>query len=746
MLRRICMSACFMVAFTAARGAPSAPAPFTTDQATILASVKAYALEYSKNLPNFICTQITHREITTINPYNLNVTERSAFKSDAIEEKLTYFNQKENYEVVAINGEMVVGVKHSEISGAISTGEFGSQLEVLFDPQSRAEFSWGGLASLRGRRVDVFAFHVPAEAGTKVVDRKSNKNIRVPYNGRIFVDEATKQVLQITTHLNLPRNVSIVLAEREVEYRDASIAGKSYNLPFRSEVRMREVGEDYFNRIEFKNYQKFAVESRIIAGNVDDQTPPDASAQRASSEPAAHEEMPAQSSTQTPDGNAQPAMSASSPAAKTEVEKPLTQTASAETAAEAKPAVTPSVAATLDTADAPYQLKLLVDMVLVPVVVRDPQGQVFGNLIKENFELYDKVKRQEIKTFAVETQSGQDAEKNKSSAVQETGASSVLPTKYVVYLIDDIHFKLEDLAQVRAAAIRHINTLMASDRAAIVTTSEEVVQDFTNDRGKLTEALAKLRPHSVNASRAKECPDVTYLMAEKMLNDFDPRDIENNPPLQTAIAEARSCMYLPSDKDRVKLAVDQALMAAQRAEAVGEQESRSSVRAIRDALHSIAKVPGKRSVILVSPGFILNSRMQHEASDLVDEAIRGGVIISALDARGRDLQNPMGDVQQSTLNPELAESKPALALDDAAASLGVLEDLAEGTGGAVIRHTNDLYGGLQHLAAPPNFIYVLGFKPNELKLDGSIHPLKVKLKKTQKLNVQARRGYYAAKQ
>jgi VWFA-related protein len=746
MLRRIGISAFFIVAFAATRGAPSAPAPLSPDQGNILASVKAYALEYSKNLPNFICTQITHREITTINPYNLNATERSAFKSDAIEEKLTYFNQKENYEVVAINGEKVSGVKHGEISGAISTGEFGSQLKVLFDPQSRAEFSWGGLSSLRGRRVDVFVFHVPAEAGTRVVDRKSNKSIRVPYNGRIFVDEATKQVLQITTHLNLPRNVSIVLAELEVEYRDATIAGKSYNLPFRSEIRMREAGEDYFNRIEFKNYQKFAVESRIIAGNVDEQTPPDANAQRAASESSVQEEVPAQSSTQSPVSNAQPEMSASSPSAKPEGEKPLAQSPSAESAREAEPAVTPSAAATPDTADASYQLKLLVDMVLVPVVVRDPQGQVIGNLIRDNFELYDKGKRQEITSFAVETQGREDAAKNQLGAAAEKGASSALPTEYVLYLIDDVHFKSEDLAQVRAAATRHINTLTASDRAAILTTSEEVIQDFTNDRGKLTEALAKLRPHSVNASRAKDCPDVSYLMAEKMLNDFDPRDIENNPPLQTAIAEARSCMYLPSDKDRVKLAVDQALMAAQRAEVVGEQESGSSVRAIHDALRSIAKAPGKRSVILVSPGFILNSRMQHEASNLVDEAIRGGVIISALDARGRELQNPMGDVQQSTLNPELAESKPALALDEAAASLGVLEDLAEGTGGAVVRHTSDIFGGLQHLAAPPDFIYVLGFKPNELKLDGSIHPLKVKLKKTQKLSVQARRGYYAAKQ
>jgi len=39
----------------------------------------------------------------------------------------------------------------------------------------------------------------------------------------------------------------------------------------------------------------------------------------------------------------------------------------------------------------------------------------------------------------------------------------------------------------------------------------------------------------------------------------------------------------------------------------------------------------------------------------------------------------------------------------------------------------------------------LGFSPQNLKLDGSFHHLKISLKDPAKLTLQARRGYYAPK-
>jgi len=57
----------------------------------------------------------------------------------------------------------------------------------------------------------------------------------------------------------------------------------------------------------------------------------------------------------------------------------------------------------------------------------------------------------------------------------------------------------------------------------------------------------------------------------------------------------------------------------------------------------------------------------------------------------------------------------------------VLAELADDTGGTIFRNNNDLFAGFNSLAAPPEYIYYLGFYPENLKPDGSYHGLKVTL-------------------
>jgi hypothetical protein len=53
--------------------------------------------------------------------------------------------------------------------------------------------------------------------------------------------------------------------------------------------------------------------------------------------------------------------------------------------------------------------------------------------------------------------------------------------------------------------------------------------------------------------------------------------------------------------------------------------------------------------------------------------------------------------------------------------------------------------GFRRVADVPDSWYVLGFTPVNLRLDGRFHTLKVKLKLKDKVDLQARRGYYAPK-
>jgi hypothetical protein len=78
-----------------------------------------------------------------------------------------------------------------------------------------------------------------------------------------------------------------------------------------------------------------------------------------------------------------------------------------------------------------------------------------------------------------------------------------------------------------------------------------------------------------------------------------------------------------------------------------------------------------------------------------------------------------------------------------AAQSQVLDDLSAGTGGTYFHNRNDIDEGLRQAIAAPPVSYLLGFAPQNLKLNGSFHTLKVALAGKQKFSVQARRGYFA---
>jgi hypothetical protein len=89
--------------------------------------------------------------------------------------------------------------------------------------------------------------------------------------------------------------------------------------------------------------------------------------------------------------------------------------------------------------------------------------------------------------------------------------------------------------------------------------------------------------------------------------------------------------------------------------------------------------------------------------------------------------------------------KTAFAMAAEAAQDDVLAELADGTGGQFFHNRNDIDQGLLQAAAEPEVSYVLGFSPQNLKLDGKYHHLKVTFVNKQKWNLQARHGYFAPK-
>jgi VWFA-related protein len=402
----------------------------------------------------------------------------------------------------------------------------------------------------------------------------------------------------------------------------------------------------------------------------------------------------------------------------------------------------PQNQAEMATHDEPATFRARVNLVLVPVVVRDRQGRALGNLKQEDFQLFDKGKPQVISKFSIEKSGGQAAEPAQTSEAtaagqsQEPAAPAGMPERFVAYLFDDVHLVFGDLARVRDAAGRHMSTsLQPTGRAAVYSTSGQTMLEFTDDRDKLRETLARLQPLPIARPMMMECPDVSYYLADMIQNKSDPM------ALQAATMETMACMNLaPSER---AVAEQTARTAAQRALVSGDQETRVALSVLMDVVRRMSAMPGQRTIVLASPGF-LTPELQQEKTDVLDRAIHSNVMINSLDARGL-YADSTSDASRQTLSVGASRIKDQYQRDSDRAQSDVLAELASGTGGAFFQNNNDLDEGFRRLAVAPECFYVLGFSPQNLKLDGSFHALKVALKPPGDLSLSARRGYYAPK-
>jgi VWFA-related protein len=393
--------------------------------------------------------------------------------------------------------------------------------------------------------------------------------------------------------------------------------------------------------------------------------------------------------------------------------------------------------------DSPPTFSSKVNLVLVPVVVRDGQGHAVGNLTKDDFQLFDKGKAQAIASFQVIKRSGATAEAVKpdgtSPAVTAEAAAAVAsPERYVAYLFDDLNAQPGDMMTVRKAAKEHLSkSLLASDRAAIYTTSGQTELDFTDDKAKLLATLEKVQAKPMLQHAGRQCPDISYYMADLMVNKND------QDALNVATQETLACTGM-DPSGGTSAAKQQALATAQQELAVGEQDTRVTLSVVKAIIRRLASRPGQRLMVLASPGFLaVTAEAFHDKSEILDLAASMNVMISSLNSRGLFTTNLDASQQgaYSITNERIIEQyfrENAMATED------VLAELADGTGGLFYHNNNDLVAGFAQVATAPEVSYVLGFSPIGLKQDGSFHRLKISLL-NRKDSVQARRGYYAVK-
>lgn len=398
-----------------------------------------------------------------------------------------------------------------------------------------------------------------------------------------------------------------------------------------------------------------------------------------------------------------------------------------------------------------------VNLVPVRVVVHDSKGNVISDLREADFEIRQDGKPQVISHFSLQTQASLEAQVVRGTpgdaleaATKTDGkapAGLALPTRFVALVVDDAHLNVGDLIRLRLAAIKYVNeSVQPSERIALLTVSGQSQVDFTDDRAKIVEQLKVLIPRPVGAYDAEnntDCLKISYYQADQIENKND------QIAQSAALADALQCATAENIPAQTA-ATTAASMVASTVQVVlqaGNLNTQYSLRRLDEIVRRISAMPGQRSMVLISSGF-LTSTYEYDLSNVIDRAMRQNVFINTLDARGLYTVDAIGDITQPApvrANGATAALSLQYRVDEQRVNSEVLADLAYSTGGFYFRNNNDLGAGLLQTAAAPETSYLLAFVPSGLKNDGKFHTITVRLLTKEHYTVQARRGFFAPK-
>ena len=246
------------------------PGPSEELQQTVLAAITQSAVSYSEGLPNFICMQVTRRYVAQSGSDNFRLT-------DTIAERLSYFEHKEDYKVISVNGTPVSNRKHEQLGGATSSGEFGSMLYEIFSPESRTEFQWERWGKLRDHVMHVFSFRVRLENSKySITAEEVKRTVTVGYHGLIYADRDSNSVMRITMEADdIPEDFPIRSASETLDYDSISLSGVKFILPLKVDMRMKDGRNVMKNQAEFRLYNKFGADTSIIFDNAPEALPED---------------------------------------------------------------------------------------------------------------------------------------------------------------------------------------------------------------------------------------------------------------------------------------------------------------------------------------------------------------------------------------------------------------------------------------------------------------------------------------
>jgi VWFA-related protein len=395
------------------------------------------------------------------------------------------------------------------------------------------------------------------------------------------------------------------------------------------------------------------------------------------------------------------------------------------------------------------------ELITVDAVVVDNKGSPVVGLTKDDFFLQEDGQPQEIANFEGITLPGPGEAPGAAPVPAPSSppriATSAVPAargSAFLVVVDDIHLTGSEAAQARTTLERFLRvSVNQGDRITIVSTGTGTVWSGTlpEDREDLLAFVGGVQGRNTNP-------------ATPLMTEYEALRIAlYNDDLSLRRAMGRyynqgACAAPPYPCEQ-KVRAD-----AQENQSRNQGLREASLAAIERALEGMARLHGRKSVLLVTEGFIHDAAPEDPYHRLVRAAQRANAAIYFIDVRGlealpasasaeaaRDVGlNPLaGATNQQEAIRKAMEAKDLVTHERFAPELTVgVETMADETGGLIVRNTNDLSGWLNRISTESRSYYLLGYHPNGAKA-GGFRKIDLKVRRAG-VHVRARKGYYSA--
>lgn len=403
-------------------------------------------------------------------------------------------------------------------------------------------------------------------------------------------------------------------------------------------------------------------------------------------------------------------------------------------------------------------VRIRTELVQIDVAVKDKQGNLIRNLTREDFEVFEDGKPQQVTHFAIgaANQPAAYLHTEPTGAVKKSVATVTPPPpaqgRHIVLAIDDYHLAAENMAAVKLALTKFIEQEVASaDQLALAATSGTLglYQQFTRDHAIIKRAINRLSLQDRTSAHLGGVPQISAYQAE-LIEQGDPG------ALQIAMEELRlrQGKTITAGGRGRRLSdpgnSDEGIVRSKARGIVTEnaQYTAITLSSLESAIRGLRQLPGRKIIVLLSDGFFTGGGTHFAAFDLrriTDAATRAGVVIYAIDARGLVAKPTMGsaaDPQNATIT-QAPEARHRVVHGEIGAKLESLYTLAKDTGGQAFFNNNDLGLGLKRVLEDTAAYYVLAYEPANLARDGRFRKIEVRIPSRPDIKIQTRAGYFA---